>query len=410
MRNELAVLPSGHTLASPWHRLIAQAAMLLAVLFGLLGGFLCGCASAPTPPRGETFFHDDMFGAPNARIDVSDLFALNDEMRSYLRNDIAYQLRTEGIPRGLINALYKNGQLKLEYDAAMTRNAAQAFDARKGNCLSLVIMSAAFAKELGLHVTYQSVATEDTWSRSDDIAFLSGHVNLTLGMTLIRATPGWDENRTLTIDFLPPEFLLGQRTTPISEDTVVAMYMNNRSAEALARGELNDAYWWARSAILRSPTFSSPYNTLGVVYLRHGNLQAAEPVLRYLLEREPHNSQALSNLATVLARQGRSDEAGALRVRLASMEPYPPYHFFRLGMAAMKQADYKTAKAMFAKEVDRANYSSEFHFWLGMAELGTGNVTRAQKELAIAMENSTTGHEHKIYAAKLDLLRSLRAQ
>jgi Tetratricopeptide repeat len=384
------------------HGLCVSALMLLVLL--------AGCTSVPAPPRGETFFHDELFGAPTGRIEVGDLFALNDDMRSYVHSEIAYQLRTEGVPRGLINALYKRGQLKLEYDAAMTRNAAQAFDARKGNCLSLVIMSAAFAKELGLHVDYQRVATEDAWSRSDDIAFLSGHVNLTLGMSLMHSTPGYDGNRRLTIDFLPPEFLLGQRTSPISEETVVAMYMNNRSAESLARGELNDAYWWARGAILESPTFSSPYNTLGVVYLRHGNAQAAEPVLRYLLEREPRNSQALSNLATVLDRLGRSAESSELRVRLARMEPYPPYHFFRLGMTAMKQGDYKTAKSMFVKEVDRASYSSEFHFWLAMAELGLGDVTQAQKELATAMENSTTGDEHKLYAAKLDKLRSLHAQ
>jgi tetratricopeptide (TPR) repeat protein len=128
------------------------------------------------------------------------------------------------------------------------------------------------------------------------------------------------------------------------------------------------------------------------------------------LEREPRNSQALSNLAIVLDKLGRTGESNALRVRLASMEPYPPYHFFRLGAVAMEQGDYKTAKAMFKKEVDRAGYSSEFHFWLGMAELRLGNLAQAQKELAIAMENSTTGSEHQLYAAKLDRLRAYRAQ
>jgi transglutaminase-like putative cysteine protease len=55
-----------------------------------------------------------------------------------------------------VQALYQPDQIRLEYDAAVTRNAAQAFEARTGNCLSLVIMTAALARELGLTVRYQS--------------------------------------------------------------------------------------------------------------------------------------------------------------------------------------------------------------------------------------------------------------
>ena len=62
----------------------------------------------------------------------------------------------------------------------MTRNAAQAFAARSGNCLSLVIMTAAFAKELGLTVAYQKVFVDDTWARTGDIYLSIGHVNVTL--------------------------------------------------------------------------------------------------------------------------------------------------------------------------------------------------------------------------------------
>ena len=67
----------------------------------------------------------------------------------------------DAVRQALFDALYQPDQLKLEYDAAMTRNAAQAFAVRSGNCLSLVIMTAAFAKEMGLDVRYQNVFGED---------------------------------------------------------------------------------------------------------------------------------------------------------------------------------------------------------------------------------------------------------
>ena len=208
--------------------------LIVLLLCAVLGACATPSASPPQPP--EPYFHDELFATSAQRHDGDAVFALSDAMKRYIHVDIARQLRTEGLARGLINALYRRDQLKLDYDSASTRNAAQAFEARKGNCLSLVIMTAAFAKELGMQVTYQTVATEETWSRSDDIVFSNTHVNLTLATRAINAMPGYDESRMLTIDFLPPEYILGQRTRAISEDTVVAMYMNNRAAEALAQG------------------------------------------------------------------------------------------------------------------------------------------------------------------------------
>ncbi|HVE90023.1 MAG TPA: transglutaminase domain-containing protein, partial [Burkholderiaceae bacterium] len=115
------------------------------------------------PP--EFLFNDESFSAPSERITAADVFAVSDPMKRYLRTEITSQLRQLGAQQGLISALYHKGQLKLQYDTSTTRNASQAFEARAGNCLSLVIMTAAFAKELGLQVRYQSAYLEETWGR-----------------------------------------------------------------------------------------------------------------------------------------------------------------------------------------------------------------------------------------------------
>ena len=372
----------------------------------LLCAALGACATRPEPPPSESFLHDELFAAPTEPVSADQVFALSEAMKDFIHVDIAHELRAEGLARGLVDALARRDQLKLDYDSEMTRNAAQAFDARRGNCLSLVIMTAAFARELGLQVTYQSVDMGETWGRSDNLVFLNTHVNVTLGKRSVDFTRGYDASRLLTIDFLPAEQILGQRTRSIPEDTIVAMYMNNRSAEALVHRQIDEAYWWARAAIVREPHFASSYNTLGLVYLRHGDLQASEKVLRYLLERDPRDSKAMSNLVIVLDKLGRAEESNALRERLAQMEPYPPYHFFWLGTVAMQRGDFQAAKALFQKEVRRADYCSEFHFWLGVAEFRLGDIEGARQQLAIAIENSTTRTDHDLYAAKLERLRS----
>ncbi|MBS0448203.1 MAG: tetratricopeptide repeat protein [Proteobacteria bacterium] len=374
---------------------------------------VAACATAPELPATAVnpIFHDERFAAPVEPIlDADQVFALSDAMKHYLHVEIAPQLRGEGLSRGLIDALSRHDQLKLEYDSEMTRTAAQAFDARRGNCLSLVIMTAALAREIGLQVNFQSVATDETWSRADDIAFSSGHVNLTLGQRPLMSTRGYDEYRLLTVDFLPAEDVIGQYTRPVSEKTIVAMFMNNRSAEALATGRVDDAYWWARAAIRNAPEYASPYNTLGVVYLRHGDTAAAEQTFRVVLERKPGDLQAMSNLVVALDKLGRKAEADPLRAQLARIEPNPPFAYYRRGMAAFQRGDYAVAKEMFEKEVARADYNGELHFWLGVAQLRLGNDQAARKELQLALKNSTTRNDHAMYAAKLDHLLSQRTQ
>src|SRR6187399_1078265 len=94
---------------------------------------VAACASVPEPQRPARLYNDHLFAAPSAPIWPADVFAASPAMKHYINVEIAEDLRTKGRQRGLVDALYSAGQLKLEYDAAMTRNASEAFDARAGN-------------------------------------------------------------------------------------------------------------------------------------------------------------------------------------------------------------------------------------------------------------------------------------
>ncbi len=369
---------------------------------------LSNCATVEKSAPTTTFFNDHLFAPPTERIHRDDVFAVNDEMRRYLVGHIGAQLRNKGLHQGLFDALYSQNQLKLDYDSVRTRNAQEAFAARSGNCLSLAIMTGAFAKELGIGVRFQRVFVEQDWSRNNGIYFSSGHVNLTLGKTLSEGPFRYGQSHLLTIDFYPLSENARQHAYAISENTIIAMYMNNRAAESLVAGEIDNAYWWAREAIRQDPDLLIAYNTLGVIYRHHKNLHEAEAVFNYLLAREPDNLQVMSNLAIVLNNQGRTEESDALTFRAAKMQPYPPFHFFNLGQVAMRDGNFSVAKDLFAKEVSRAAHHSEFHFWLASAYVGLGEIRAAQKHLAIANEYSATPNERALYSAKLERIKSYR--
>jgi len=271
--------------------------------------------------------------------------------------------------------------LILEYDSARTRTAAEAYEARSGNCLSLVIMTAAMARAMGVPVRFQSVHVDDSWSRSGDLYVASGHVNLALGRRSTQARTAGDIAAEMVIDFLPSAELRGQRSLVISETTVVAMYLNNRAAETLAAGALDEAYWWVREALLQGNGLPAAYNTLGVIYLRHGQPQRAQAALEEALRLDPNNTHALANLVPALKVQGFDGAAAAAAARLAQLEGTAPFHWFNAGLAAMGERDYLRARDFFRRELQRDPDYHELHFWLAQAEAGLGNVAQARTHL-----------------------------
>ena len=364
------------------------------------------CATAPPPaPPAPSLFNDALFAPPKERIDAREIFAVDEAMRRYVHEEIGRELQKHGLQKGLFEALYTRNRLKLEYDAAMTRTAAQAFAARQGNCLSLVIMTAALARELGLEVRFQRVIADDMWSRSGELYFVSSHVNVVLAGSKSDPMRRVDERQLFTIDFLPPRPKAITRTRELTDENILSMFMNNRAAEALAAGRADDAYWWARAAIEQDPKYLSALNTLGVVYKKKGAYKEAERAFARLLEREPGNLHAMANLSIAYKDQGRFVEAKALEDRVRALQPQAPFYFFDRGLEAMEQGEFAVARTLFLREVERDAYYHEFHFGVAVASLWLGDVETARKHLAIALENSPTRSDRAIYAGKLAKLR-----
>jgi tetratricopeptide (TPR) repeat protein len=383
-------------------------ALIVSVVLAGLGG----CAVEPKAAPPADVFRDAAFRPPSVRIDAEAAMALSPAMKRFAETEMASEIRQKGLRDGLIDALYTKGRLQLDYDSEITRTAAEAFDAKRGNCMSLVLMTAAFARHLNLPVRFNSVYLEESWTRFNGIFFVAGHVNISLARPLATSarTTVFGDSELLTIDFLPPDQMRRNRSRAVDESTILAMFMNNRAAEALTLGQVDDAYWWARAAIQTDSRWLAAYNTLAVLYRRKGLYDNAESTLRVVLEREPLNTQAMSNLVLVLSDVGRRAEAQAYANQLAQIQPVPPYKFFDEGVAAMQAGEFAAARQLFRKEVARAAYVPEFHFWLGLASYGLGDVSGARGEIAKALENSATARDRQMYGAKLAWLNEVREQ
>lgn len=378
-------------------------AVVAVVLSALLGA---GCASAPAVPTAPptALLADDLFPPPARPLpDAAAVLAPSDAMRRFVTEQLAEATRRVGARQALIDVVRDPRWLQLRYDTERTRTAAEAFDARAGHCLSLVVMTASLARTMGVPVTFQAVATPATWTRQGDLLLVAGHVNLRLGGTMADWRTSSRIPDSWLVDFLPPEQLVGARTRTITEATVVAMFMNNRAAEALADGDPRMAYHWARQAVQADPQFLAGWNTLAVVYQRSGLPDRAERALRWVLDREPGNLQALANLSAWL-RDRDPAEAARLATRLAELQPEPPFFHYDQGADALRRGEFTVARDAFLRELDRTAGLPEAHFGLALAYLGLRQPDRARRHLTLAREHSATLGERAMYSAKLDAL------
>jgi Flp pilus assembly protein TadD len=380
----------------------------LATLLALGATLLAGCASVPdrAPRLPPELLMDAAFAPPTRPVDPAAVFALSPAMKRYLEVEIASMLRTQGRHRGLVEALHSKAHLRLDYDTELTRTASEAFDARAGNCLSLVVMTAALAKHLDLPIQYQALVGQETWSRDGTLSFVNGHVNITVGKRLVDRIQGIETDSALRLDFGGLAAGRGAWLRAVSEGTITAMFMNNRAAESLVQGDAAQAYAYAREAVRQDPHFASGYNTLGVIYRQQGLVEAAERALRHTLSLEADHHAALDNLARLYETQGREAEAAPLRQALKSLEREPPFLHFDLAREAVARGDYASARDHLLRELKRDPDYHEFHYWLAIALAGLGDARGASQHLASAMDNSTTRRDHALYAGKLARLKS----
>lgn len=382
----------------------ALAGALLALCV-LLGG--CAHPGAAEPPAAawQDLLADAAYASQEIPVvDAAAIFAPSEGMRAFLRADPGLHSRAPERERHLLEALQRGGPLRLEYDSARTRTAAEAFEARAGNCLSLVVMTAALAREMGLEVTYQLVETEAQWSRQGDLVFDSRHVNLRLGS---RAPGDWRRvmQHDLVVDFLPPDDLRRRRVQPLDEARVVAMLLNNRAAEHLAHGRLDAAYAHVRAALAADPGHVAAYSTLGVVHARRGLAEAAVRAQEAALRLDRSHRPALANLVTLLRARGDTPRAEALAAELARLEPDPPFAAYEAGLAALQAGDPRAARQHLERALRSGDGPPELHHALARTYLLLGDRGAAERHLAEAAQVSGTAAERRRFAAKLERLQ-----
>jgi Flp pilus assembly protein TadD len=293
---------------------------------------------------------------------------LDQYVRPYPDQDTRVQL--------LATAVSSQALLGFRYDDSVTYTAAEAFEARRGNCVSYANLIVALARASGLRAEFQGIEIVSDWEEREDTLVMPRHINVlieTRRSIYVLDVSGFD---------LGPE----NPRQRMSARQALAVYYNNLGAEALLGGELPRAHAYLRLAIETDPSYSDAWTNLGVAYSRNGQHGAARNAYETALAVDRSAVSALSNLHALLVATGDVDEARAVARRVERHRRKNPYHLLAMAEVAMEQERFRSAISLLEQAVRRKPDEARFYLALARAQDHLGERESAEANLALARQ------------------------
>jgi len=328
----------------------------------------------------------------------AEIMALPDPLRQQ------FHARVLSTPRGseqrlrrMVEFLFSPDDLGMSYDIDANHTIAEAYATRKANCLSFTLLAIALAREAGLQAYGQQIDETLAWRQEQDTLYRTHHVNA--GVLI--------QHRQLTVDVAWDQVIARKPPRRISDTRLLVHYYNNRAADLLEAGRLDDALRYASVAKTLDPAYAVTWSNTGVLHLRHGDPVKAEQHYLHALQLNPQDPGALSNLAAHYQRTGNTAAAARLQARLQRVQAMDPFHHFLLGVRHEREGDFEQAVRDYRQAIKLFPDEHRFHFGLARVYFQMGDNRRAGKALARA-EHLSEGDHRQLYHAKLDALRRLR--
>jgi Flp pilus assembly protein TadD len=371
---------------------------VLAVAILLLSG---GCSST-SPPRPDLrafdlLSADNFDGAVTLSIPIppDEVFALDDEMRAFVRTHVASTRSSQARLRRLLEGMQSHGLFDLIYAQDVTRTARETFHQRRGNCLSFTILFVALAREAGLRAHYQMVSMPPVWSNNDDVIVVSNHINV-----IVRT--GTEGNFTVDFNLVESRGSYPQRQ--VDDDYALALFYMNQGAERLIAGDASASFTLLKAAIETSPGIPGPWSNLGMLYARHGLHRHAEAAYLQALAASPQNPTVMTNLTSLYQQTGDNELAEAYRRRIRAYQQRNPYFHYALAQQAYVNGEFDHTLERLQSALRLNRNEHQFHFLRALALHQLGEPAEAEKSLARARQHAELPEIRERYEAPIGAL------
>jgi tetratricopeptide (TPR) repeat protein len=345
---------------------------------------LGGCASNAVPQgNGDEAFVQPEFAQRDTpdlvTVTREDLFRLPPELDAKLREAKLEHVTTQQKLKHLMALIFGADLRGFGYAAGHSTVAAQTWQNKRGDCLSLTVLTYAVARSLHMQAQMQEVRVPVFFDRRGQLDVVNQHVNVLFR----KAHRNLEESeaRDVVIDF-EPDFAYRRAGRALTEDGILARYYNNIATEHLVAGRRQLAHAHFRAAIRTDPSYGASYGNLAVLYREAGRVREAEQLLLQAARLSETPDVALYELVQLVQAQGRTADAQRYAEILHAARERDPYYWTGLGVQRLDAGEVKGAIAALERARDMSRGFDEVHRYLALAYWRAGDIAKARQELA----------------------------
>ena len=341
-------------------------------------------------------FNDGLFETKPV-ISEADISSLTPEQEAHFLNFFNQAKFSKSLPNERV-ASYMGIILDQFTFSDETLTAKQAMESKSGNCLSLTILTGAFAKLADVKVGYQLLDKNPVFTIEDDLLVTSDHLRAVLISESATDQP-FPTKSFIRIDYFNTDGY--SYVDNINPGFQLSLFYSNVAVEHLRSGDISSAFAYAKHALSIYPLNPSALNTIGISHRYREDLVKAEEIYLYGAKNYDKSPTFLRNYLSLLINQRGDIDWDTLERNALSLDQSNPWTWVQAGNVAYSQAEFARASDFYNKALNLEPSLHQLYFLASRANHAAGNMSEAYSLMSNAMSIAKDESSGKRYKAKL---------
>ncbi|MCF6441861.1 hypothetical protein L1077_20705 [Pseudoalteromonas luteoviolacea] len=376
------------------------------ITFLLFMALISGCSSTKdTPPETiplvSALFSDDTFEQV-LTINEQEIFTLpvqeQEKFLDYFNNELIKGVREDKI---IFNYLKQRIDL-FTYDGA-TLTATESLERNEGNCISLAILTQAYAKLAQVDTTFIEVGTVPVFKKNNNTILISNHFRTKLLAPKSTSDPNTIEviRAGTVVDYFPAQdsFFIDNA----NYNDLVTKFYANRAVDALLEDNFNQSFNMLKQALSYKPYDPELINISAVLHRRSGQESHAMKIYEYAKNYNLTSQNLLANYLFIAKNQNNTELVKQLE-NLLDETALTPFDKIQVAQRSAQKGRFTRAIQELKEVIIETPYLPEPYFELARIYHSKGDIEKTDKLLALAVERSSDPKKRSLFQAKRDAI------
>ncbi|MEQ2351932.1 tetratricopeptide repeat protein [Pseudoalteromonas piscicida] len=287
-----------------------------------------------------------------------------------------------------------------------TLTATEATLNRAGNCISLAVLTQAYANVLGIKTSYAKVDSYPMFRKHEKFIITSSHFKTKLFAN--RATEGGEnEQQTLikgtVVDYFPDQDSVFSGNAQYED--LVAKFYTNLAVSALLEADYDLSYSLLSAALKYAPRDAEAINTAALLHKHVGDINSAKQIYDYAFNNHLTSTNLLLNYLNYVPKD-QTVLKNMIQTEL-DRSPASPFDTLSLASSYIEQQRYKKAKKLIEPLLLNYHYLPEVYVELGKIAYLKQRYQTAFEYFEQAVNKSREQYKKDLYIAKQNMLNHL---